>query len=121
MIQVDLPYPHKLLWPNGPRGNVHAVADQKKKHRRWGHDATMADPAWRTFVPGTAVPINIVVSRKAAGVYPDKDNTVAAAKAYLDGIADRLGINDRLFAAPTVEFIAPITGRFLIQIGGAGQ
>lgn len=119
MILVDLPYPHKLLWPNGPRSNRHAVARQKKSHRQWGHDATMADASWRDFTPGDAVPVHITVSRKAAGVYPDKDNVVAAAKAYLDGIADRLGINDRLFAAPTVEFITPITGRFLIQIGGA--
>lgn len=119
MIQVDLPYPHKLLWPNGRTRNPQAKPAQVKKHRRWGYDMTMADAGWRAFAPGESVSVHIIVSRKAAGVYPDKDNTVAAAKAYLDGIADRLGINDRLFAAPTVEFIAPITGRFLIQIGGA--
>lgn len=128
MIRVDLPYPHKLLWPNGPRGNVGQLALEKRKHRRWAHDMVMADPDWRRFARSVQnmphfraarLPVHIVVSRKAAGVFPDNDNTVAAAKAYLDGIADRLGINDKLFAAPTVEFVAPITARFVIQIGGA--
>lgn len=119
MIRVDLPYPHKLLWPNGRTRNPHAKPAQAKKHRKWGFDATMADSGWRTFAPGSdLLPVHIVVSRKTAGVHPDRDNSVAAAKAYLDGIADRLGINDRLFSAPTVEFIAPITGRFVIEIGG---
>lgn len=119
MIRVDLPYPHKLLWPNGPRSNRHAVAGEKKKHRAWAHTGTMADPAWHEFVPGDGlVPVKITVSRKAAGVYPDRDNSVAAAKAYLDGIADRLGVNDRTFEAPVVEFVPEITGRFLIEIGG---
>lgn len=118
MIQVDLPYPHKLLWPNGRTRNPHAKPAQVAKHRRWAHDATMADPAWRTFAPGAdLVPVRIIVSRKAKGVHPDRDNAVAAAKAYLDGIADRLDINDRQFATPTVENVAPITGRFVIEIG----
>jgi len=119
VIQVDLPYPHGALWPNG-RAHHFGVAREKKKHRAWAHNATMAASGWQGWqnVPGP-IPVHLVVSRKAAGPHPDKDNTVAAAKAYLDGIADRLGINDRLFAAPTVEFIAPITGRFVIQIGGA--
>ena len=120
MIQVDLPYPHIALWPNG-RPHRAEKARQVKKHRQWAHDATMADPGWRAFVPTESIPVHIIVSRKAAGVYPDKDNVVAAAKSLLDGIAQRLGVNDCLFAAPTVEFIAPITGRFLIQIGGAAN
>lgn len=118
MIRVDLPYPNKLLWPNGRTRAPQAKARQVKLHRRWGNEMTMASPGWHGFAPSDSVPVHIIVSRKAAGPYPDMDNTVAAAKAYLDGIADRLGINDRLFAAPTVEFIAPCTGRFIIEIGG---
>lgn len=33
------------------------------------------------------------------------------------GDAQRLGVNDRLFAAPEVDFIKPCTGRFVIEIG----
>lgn len=118
MICVDLPYPHALLWPNGRTRNPHAKPAQVKKHRRWGHDATMADPSWRTFTtPAAEIRIVLTVSRKAAGPYPDKDNCVAAAKSYLDGIAERLGVNDRQFAAPDVQFAPEISGRFLIQIG----
>ena len=29
--------------------------------------------------------------------YPDADNCLSASKAYLDGIADALGVNDRRF------------------------
>lgn len=119
MIEVDLPYPHAYLWPNRRPATKQAASARVSQHRTWAFHATMADPAWRSFVPGASVPVHIIVSRKAAGVYPDRDNTVAAAKAYLDGIADRLGFNDRLFAAPTVEFIPLINGRFLFQIGGA--
>ena len=126
MIRVDLPYPNLALWPNG-RAHRSEVASQVKKHRAWAHDATMADPTWRAFAatlgdaqPGT-VPVHLIVTRKAAGVYPDRDNTVAAAKSLLDGIAQRLGINDKLFVAPTVEFLTPITGQFLIQIGGTRE
>jgi hypothetical protein len=118
MVRVDLPYPHALLWPNGRTRNPHARPAQVNKHRRWAHDATMADPAWRTFAAGeTPVPVRIIVSRKAAGVYPDRDNASAAAKSYLDGIAQRLGVNDRLFDTPDVEFVPEITGRFVIEIG----
>lgn len=122
MIRVDLPYPHKALWPNG-RAHRSEVARQVAKHRGWACVGTMTEPGWRAFastLDGAAigtVPVHLIVSRKAAGVYPDRDNTVAAAKSYLDGIAQRLGINDKLFAAPTVEHFAPITGRFVIQIG----
>lgn len=117
MIRVDLPYPHNALWPNG-RPHKFEKAREVKKHRRWASNVTMADLAWRAFVPDETVTVHIIVSRKAKGVYPDKDNTVAAAKAYLDGIADRLGINDRVFGTPTVEFLPAITGRFVFEIGG---
>jgi hypothetical protein len=64
------------------------------------------------------VRVHIVVHAKPKGPLPDRDNCVAAAKAYLDGIAQRLGVNDRHFATPTVEFAAPRDGRFVIEIGG---
>jgi crossover junction endodeoxyribonuclease RusA len=114
---VDLPYPDKLLWPNGPRSNYHAVNRQKVKHRGWG----MAG-AWEVF--GTVkpeshpvrIPVKIIVSGKKTGPLPDKDNCSAAAKAYLDGIADALGINDRHFEAPVVEFDTARKGRFYIEV-----
>lgn len=63
------------------------------------------------------IPVTITV-RPAFGVPPDRDNVVAACKAYLDGIADALDINDTRFEAPTVEMLEPGRGaRLWIKVG----
>lgn len=41
MIRVDLPFPHKLLWPNGSRGHVQAVSREKRKHKLWADGAAL--------------------------------------------------------------------------------
>lgn len=119
MISVTLPYPHKLLWPNGRTRAHMAKAAQVKEHRRWGYigAAEVTSPKRPTFAPDQPIPVHITVSRKRGGPFPDKDNCVAAAKSYLDGIAERLGINDRLFDTPTVDFVQPCTALFVIEIG----
>jgi crossover junction endodeoxyribonuclease RusA len=43
----------------------------------------------------------------------DRDNCVAALKSYLDGIADALGVDDRLFNTPSIAFGEPIRGGLL--------
>lgn len=121
MIRVELPWPHKALWPNG-RPHHMAKAREVKKHRQWANTATLA--AYGAFAEvlfdhlfDDPIPIHIIVHAKPKGPLPDKDGCVSASKAFLDGIADRLGINDRHFAAPTVEFATPRDGRFIIEIG----
>lgn len=107
---VSLPFPHKLLWPNGSVGNRHAKAREARAHKLW---------AWAAVKEATTAPaasegqqaIKLIVYPKAKGPAPDKDNCIAASKHYLDGIALALGVNDRSFAAPTVEF-GPREGRF---------
>lgn len=131
MIRVELPYPHKLLWPNGSRGHVQSVASEKRKHKLWADLAALeavqiAGIATRyaEYCGGSVAAdtpplrLNFVIHAKPKGPLPDRDNCVAAAKAYLDGIAQRLGVNDRMFAAPTVEFATPRNGRFVIEVGG---
>jgi hypothetical protein len=119
MIEIRLPYPHKLLWPNGRTRVLYAKAAKTKEARHWAIVATAEAQGRRrlAFAPDQRIPVHMIVSRKRGGPYPDKDNTVAAAKAYFDGIAERLKVNDRLFETPTVEFIAPCTGLFVIVIG----
>lgn len=118
MIRVDLPFPHKLLWPNGSRGTHRAVAGQKKAHRAWADLATVEAMAEGSVdVYQRPIPIKIIVHAKPEGPLPDRDNCVAAAKSLLDGIAQRLGVNDIAFAAPTVEFAMPRDGRFVIEVG----
>lgn len=117
-LTVDLPYPAKILWPNGRTRSTELKAKLIRKHKEWAFTATWSalgrDKA--EFASGK-IPVHVHVTRKAAGPFPDADNTVSSLKAYLDGIAQKLGINDIWFATPTVSFGQEITGRFLITIG----
>lgn len=111
---VDLPWPNKLLWPNGSRGNHRAVAGQKKRHRQWAHLATLeAQGGQEAFAPRKIV---LHVHAKPRGPLPDKDNCIAAYKAFQDGIADALALDDATFPLPTVEFSADRDGRFVVEL-----
>ena len=99
---IELPYPHKILWPNG-RTRAHGwKAGVTRDHRQWAHAATLA---WRGRdhrpIDGD-IRVLITVYPKNRGPIPDRDNAQAACKAYLDGIADALGVNDRNFV-PAVQ------------------
>jgi crossover junction endodeoxyribonuclease RusA len=98
---IVLPYPNKALWPNG-RPHPLAKHRETKKHREWARLATLA--ALSGFRAGESVQWSITVYPKPRGPLPDKDNTLAAMKAYQDGIADALGVNDRAFETPTLHF-----------------
>lgn len=67
-----------------------------------GYLATMQAPA----VPARLV---CTIHPKTANAI-DEDNAVAAMKAYQDGIAGALGINDGSLAAPRIIFGSPIKG-----------
>ena len=90
-----------LLWMlTGAQGYR---AAETKKHRQWAHDATLA---WRGRdhrpIDGQ-IDVLITVYPKNRGPVPDGDNAMASCKAFLDGIADALGLNDRNFV-PRVQF-----------------
>lgn len=117
-MNIELPYPDKILWPNG-RGHHMKKHRAFQKHKQWARLATLAAGAlpdsfpfpipWSvTFYPKTRHPV-------------DNDNARASLKAYQDGIADALDIDDFLFAAPTIHFAEPIKGgRIVVVIEGAG-
>lgn len=117
-MNVLLAWPHKLLWPNGPRGNVNHVAKLKKAYR---HDAEWATievrPAGGFKHDGAEIPVKLIVHAKPKGPLPDKDNCIAAVKVGLDAIAAQIGVNDRHFAAPTVEFAEPRNGTIEVCLG----
>ncbi len=96
---IALPYPAAQLWPNG-RYHWSVRARQIKKHREWARLATLAD----NTRPATVGRIIATLYPKPRGPAPDRDNTIAAIKAYLDGIADALGVNDRTFPVPVILF-----------------
>lgn len=113
-MNIELPYPHKALWPNG-RSHWGTVASQKAKHRQWALLATVvAMGDWQ--YAGGAIKLTVLVYPKPKGPLPDQDNVVASCKAYFDGIADALGVDDRHFTAPKVEFAAEREGRFVVRV-----
>jgi hypothetical protein len=118
-LRIELPWPDKILWPNGRTRNYGYKASCIRKHRGWGYhaalDAVRTQGAFKTA--SDAIPIRLVVHAKRAGPLPDADNCIAAAKSALDGIADAIGVNDRRFAAPRVEFATPRTGCFVVELG----
>lgn len=114
---IVLPWPHKLLWPNGSRGTHWAVSAAKKKAK---HEASwLAIEARRKHGDLTGregeIAVRLTVHAKPKGTEPDKDNCVAAVKVQLDAIAKEMGINDRRFAAPVVVFAEPRNGRIVVD------
>jgi crossover junction endodeoxyribonuclease RusA len=110
---IVLPFPDKALWPNG-RAHYMAKARAFKKAKE---AAGWAAKAARIRIGNSPIAIHLIVKPKAVGPAPDADNCVSACKAYLDGIAAAIGVNDRHFAAPTVEISGERTGQFIIHIG----
>lgn len=112
-MKIDLPYPHKALWPNG-RAHWAAKNTQTQKHREWAHLATLeALAGGEAFAPSQII---IHVHAKPRGPFPDKDNCIAAYKAFQDGIADALALNDATFPAPQVRFSPDRDGRFVVEM-----
>jgi crossover junction endodeoxyribonuclease RusA len=114
-MRLELSYPDKALWPNGrPHWGTKRRAVQKAKDEAFWLAKTCKEP----LVLGEgAIPVRIIVHPKKYGQPPDADNAVAAAKSAIDGIAAAIGINDRHFASPTVEFSPERSGKFVIFVG----
>lgn len=102
MNTVTLPWPADCLWPNGPNSHRMKVARQRGKARE---SAWALSKVAQLSAPETRpITVQLVIHPKPRGPLPDADNCVAACKAYFDGIADALGVNDRDFVFPPVEF-----------------
>jgi crossover junction endodeoxyribonuclease RusA len=115
---VELPWPPKLLWPNGGRSKINHVAAVKKSFRHAEWATILARKNRGEFVhDGGEIPVRLVVYAKPHGPLPDKDNCVAAVKNALDGIATGIGVNDKHFAAPVVEFAKPRCGKIEVHLG----
>lgn len=103
---IELPYPHKILWPNG-RGHHMAKHREFQKHKTWAYLAHLS-------FGGSAAPCDRL--RLVATFHPktrhavDADNASASLKAYQDGIAKAIGIDDSQFSEPKVIFADPIKG-----------
>jgi hypothetical protein len=102
-VSIELPFPHKVLWPNGRTKSTRWKAAEARKHKQWAHDATKAYLS-RFDAPAVPARLAFTVRPKPRGPMPDKDNASAAMKAYQDGIALALGINDATLSEPRILF-----------------
>lgn len=119
MTAVDLPFPHKILWPNGRTLSRNYKAAETAKHRAWAFAATRATIGPSFKHNGARIAIRLTVFPKGRGVKPDKDNCQAACKAYFDGIADALGVNDKLFDYLPTLVSDERTARITVLVGEA--
>jgi crossover junction endodeoxyribonuclease RusA len=96
---IELPWPHKILWPNGSVGNRFVKSGQTKKHKEWAFLAALSEGAPYFWNGGKndRIPVLLKFYPKPRGPAPDKDNAQASVKAYLDGVAKAMGVDDRLF------------------------
>jgi len=119
-IAIELPFPAKVLWPNG-RTRSHMFRHREfKKHKDWAYWAVKA------ILPPCFHPVLEKRVSWSATFYPktrnviDKDNAAASLKSFQDGIALALGINDTLFDNPTIHFAEPSKpAKVVILIGEA--
>jgi crossover junction endodeoxyribonuclease RusA len=110
---IHLPYPAAPLWPN-KRTHWSFVAKAKKSARLW---AFMKSQEWRGDMPtGEQFSIQITCYPRPRGPAPDGDNINASAKAYIDGIADALRVNDRNFTVLPPKISDDRTSTFVIEI-----
>ena len=96
-FEIILPWPDKSLSPNA-RVHWSVKAAHVKSARAWGHQAALAAGYSKETFAEYAGRIHVWIDYYAkTRNYPDTDNCLSASKAYLDGIADALGINDKRF------------------------
>lgn len=112
---ISLPWPHKILWPNGRTLNRRYKAAETKKHKAWAFAATKAEGAL-TLADGR-IPVQLVLYPKPRGPAPDRDNAISSCKAYADGLAMALGVNDSRFDILTPIMMTSRESRVEIRIG----
>lgn len=108
---IELPFPAKILWPNG-RGHHMAKHREAKKHKAWAYAAMLADLRGAKH-DGSPVTLRATFHPKTANAV-DKDNASASLKAYQDGIAQALGMDDSAFGQPIVHIAEPRKGGAVI-------
>lgn len=117
-IRITVGWPDKALWSNGGHGHWgtrHKATKAAKSEAEWS--TRIAKPRDWTH-DGNPIPVHIVASPKTANAV-DKQNLISGLKAHFDGIAAGLGVDDKHFEAPTVEWAEPVKGGTVtITIGG---
>jgi len=96
-MNIELPYPAKELSPNS-RCHWSQKAKAAKKARNNAFSITLAAGFNKNTFSGYEGKLHLWIDYYAKTKnYPDADNCLSASKAYIDGIADAMGVNDRRF------------------------
>jgi crossover junction endodeoxyribonuclease RusA len=95
MISIDLPWPPRELHPNA-RVHWGARARAAKKSRALSGFALLASGIRRND-PDIPEALKVTAVFFPPSRRGDEDNMLASCKAYLDGIADALGVDDSGF------------------------
>ena len=104
-LRIELCWPARELSPNSRAHFMKAARAKKAAKIEAGWATQVAIQNNRDWQPkGETVAVHIIAHPKPTGPRPDADNLVASCKAFIDGIAERLGVNDRIFSAPTVTW-----------------
>jgi len=91
-IGIDLPWPAKALHPNErPHWRKKAAAVKSARFAA----CQMAKPIGK--IGEDAIKVTCIFSPPLPKRNRDLDNLIAACKAYFDGIADAIGVNDSCF------------------------
>jgi crossover junction endodeoxyribonuclease RusA len=114
--RIELPWPSALLSPNA-RVHWGAKSRATKAARADGYCATRAA---KIGIPAGDVPIMVQLTFNPPDQRRrDQDGMLSSCKAYLDGIADALGVNDNAFRLAAPIIAEPIKGgKVVITIGG---
>lgn len=101
-VRIELSWPAKELSPNA---RVHHMALHRFK-KAAKTEAQLATKIARPFDWGHDGPLAIHITAHPPKAWRtgDDDNLTARMKAALDGIAEALGVNDRQFSNPTIEW-----------------
>jgi crossover junction endodeoxyribonuclease RusA len=106
---IELPFPDKALWPNG-RAHWATKAKAFKFHKQVAFILCRAAQPMRVGdAAAKRIDWSVTIHPKTAHAIDD-DNARASLKAYQDGLALALGVDDKQFNAPSLTFGKPIKG-----------
>lgn len=113
---IELPWPPAKLSPNGSRGCYHAHAAAAKKYRDDSLILLRSQNVPRLFVDG---PVMLVLTFcPPTKRLSDLDNLLARTKHGIDALAERMGVNDKIFEF-TLRRGDPVPGgKVAVEIGG---
>lgn len=116
-IDVDLPWPPRGLSPNA-RMNRLAKAQLFKRTKMAAFIATAAALKGRPAAVQSATTVNVkLICTPPVLRYRDEDNLLANCKATLDGIAQKLGVDDQWFHFLEQEWHEPeAPGRLVVRL-----